>query len=254
MLDFLLEDRIGQTSSIKSQANTDTTPRVTSSGNLGISDTIVIHIAQSVSLLPRKPNKTPEQIDEEDIEMGTTEILSGLRRENRLRKFGDSEGRRALGMPGCVIPLPKNALEATQYMSELSKYGALIFPPEEFNGSLPVVAPAMFFRIVDTYDPTNLSEHGYGEFVKNTIDLKQGPTRQIRQNPAGSFPYTSRNEAWADLRPVELTYGTDKVVKLLAKSTGRFAELENGKTVLLTQTEVDRANAQRPAGQTWIPA
>lgn len=203
---------------------------------------------------PPKPSKTPEQIDEEEIEVGTAEILSGLRREHRLRKFGDSEGRRAVGMPGCVIPLPKNPEEAVKYMTELSKFASLIFPSDELNGLLPTYTPAMFNRIVDTYDPTNQSQHGYGEFVKNTFDLKAGPSIQVRENPSVFYTYSSRNEVWADLRPVELTYNKEVIVKLLAKGTARFAELANGQTVPLTSAEVDRANSQRPAGQTWIPA
>lgn len=115
---------------------------------------------------------------------------------------------------------------------------------------LPDGVPSWMF---DKYLDFWALDHPWGTFVKNTFELDAGPTRQIRSDGRVD-EYPSRQAVWSDGRDVEITKG-GKIVRKFIKSGATYSvELADGTRVKLNQTQIDRANAQRPDGQTWVTA
>lgn len=195
---------------------------------------------------------------EEDEIMGAAQdiinsVASIVRREERFRRFGDNKGRRALGRPGAVIALSSNAAEANEQEKQIALANPLLLSADEVAGILPVLDETAFFTLVDAYGG---GADDYGVFVKNTFDITAdgGPTKMVRRDARGAefeVPYGSRQLVWASAQPVECTY--DGVVVLdFVNNAGKYeARLADGTVKVLTEVEVARANAQRPASQNW---
>lgn len=204
-----------------------------------------------------EPVKTPEQIEEEELMGAKDDILSGvrsqvervlsaIRREERWRKVQDTQGRFALARQGSVIALESGEAAAAEQMRRISEANPLLLPPEEVAGVPVKLDPTAFFTYIDEM---NDPEHGFGRFVKNTFELTGGDTVMVRSN--GEFPYAHRGLVWQNARPVEITLGGVVVRRFVLRDGVRFAELVDGRLVPLTDAQVARADAQRPAGQTW---
>lgn len=200
----------------------------------------------------------PKPPSEEEIIMGAKEdivraigasqqaVLSGVRREARFRKvFNTGRTLNIIGRPGKVLRLSNNATEADRQMTAIAAVNPLLFNIEEFNGTPAPMATTALLGLVDAWDPDG--DHGLGKFVNNIFELTGGATLMVRSD-GETYSYPSRHDVWADLRPVILMYKAQQVVAL--KKPG-IAVLKDGSEVKLTPTEIDRANAQKPAGQTW---
>lgn len=200
---------------------------------------------------PPPPPPPPPPTEEEEIMGAVDTLLSAIRREQRWRQFSDTSGTlQALGRPGRVIRLSPDPKSAMTQKQAIASANALLLPPDEIAGTLPVLDPTAFYTLVDNYDPGG--DHGFGKFVRNTFDLTGGSTKMHRKNPDTVINYATRQLVWANMEPVELFYREQPIVQLQIHGKAYQALLADGRTVVLTQTEVDRANAQKPAGQTWV--
>lgn len=222
-------------------------------------------VAEARRQVAGPPPKTPEELEEEelmaakdDINRHTTgeanRVLSGVRRDSRHRIFEDTAGRVAAGKVGSVVLMPgRNLDERRYYMQLFAEKNPLTVPKEELDSFVarvtPVYSPVAFYRQVDTFLAGFESVKELGEFEENRFELTGGDTLHVRSN--GVYSYPSRQDVWADARPVRIMYeGT--TVKDFVNDGGTYkAVLEDGETVTLTETEVARANAQRPSGQDW---
>lgn len=171
-------------------------------------------------------------------------VLAGIRREARYRLFR-SPHFAALGRAGSVLPLSSNPTEAFEQAKVLSAINGLIVPADELAGSPVVLSDTAFFRLVDSYAPSG----PFGYFAGNSFELTGGPT--IHHRSTGDYEYPSRQDVWADLRPVKITYRGVEVTDFSTSGTTKIATLSDGRQVPLTATEVARADAQRATGQNW---
>lgn len=211
-----------------------------------------IDFANYVGEDPAPLPPTPKPPTEEEEIMGAAEqIISAVRREQRWRQFSDTSGAlQALGRVGKVIRLSPDPTTARTQKEQIAGAMPLMFPPDELSGTLPVMEPFAFYTLVDAYDPDG--DHGFGNFVRNTFDVVQGPTQMWRKDPDLVVNYPTRQAVWANAEPVVMFHNDDRIMQFQVHGQTRMALLENDKTVPLTQEQVDRANAQKPAGQTWV--
>ena len=173
-------------------------------------------------------------------------VLAAVRREQRFRKVSNKDRSiNIIGRPGKVLRLANDGRSADAQLAQIGTFNPLILNLEEVGGSLPQLDNTEILTLMDVWDPG--VDHGFGTFVQNVFELTEGPTLMIRSD-SKAYPYGSRQQVWANLNPVILLY---KNVRVEYLKKPNVAVLVDGREVALTQTEVDRANAQKPSGQTW---